>query len=217
MLNSMTGIFLSATWDTLLMIVWSTAFAVLVGLPVGVFLWGSARGGCFAMPKLHRVVSVIVNIMRSVPFIILMVALIPITRWIVGSSIGTAAAIVPLAVGAIPFFARLVHNALKAVPVSLTEACEAMGATPWQMVSRVIVSEALPMLVRGMTLTAVTLVGYSAMAGAVGGGGLGDVAIRYGYNQFDLSVMSITVVILVVLVQLIQWLGDAWANKLDHS
>ncbi len=217
MLTGMTGVFLSASWDTILMIVCSTVVAVLLGLPMGVFLWGGALGGCIEKPSLHRLVSALVNIMRSVPFIILMVALIPITRFLVGSSIGTAAAIVPLAIGAIPFFARLAHASLEAVPHSLVEACESMGATPWQMISRVIVSEAMPALARGVTLTAVTLVGYSAMAGTVGGGGLGDVAIRYGYDQFNMPVMLVTIVILVILVQLMQWLGDWWANSLDHS
>ena len=155
--------------------------------------------------------------MRSIPFIILMVAIIPLTRWIVGTSIGTIAAIVPLSLCAIPFFARLTETALQEVPASLIEASQAMGASNWQIIWHVLIPEGLPTLVRGITLTAVTLVGYSAMAGAIGGGGLGDLAIRYGYQRFEAGLMVATIVVLIVLVQLMQYIGDTLAAQLSHD
>lgn len=158
----------------------------------------------------------IVNIGRSIPFIILLVAIIPFTRFVVGSSIGTAAAIVPLTVGAIPFIARLVEGALLEVPAGLVEAAQAMGATPKQIITKVLLPEALPGIINGVTITLVTLVSYSAMAGTVGGGGLGDVGIRYGYQRFDGTVMAITVVMLIILVQLIQSIGDYCVKRVDH-
>ncbi|GAL07607.1 methionine ABC transporter permease protein [Photobacterium aphoticum] len=166
--------------------------------------------------NVNRILSVITNIGRSIPFIILLVAIIPFTRFVVGSSIGTAAAIVPLTVGAIPFIARLVEGALLEVPSGLVEAAQAMGATPGQIIRKVLLPEALPGIVNAVTITLVTLVSYSAMAGTVGGGGLGDVGIRYGYQRFDGTVMLITVIMLVILVQAIQSLGDYWVKRLDH-
>ena len=165
---------------------------------------------------LHRAVTLLVNIIRSIPFIILMVLMIPVTQCLVGSSIGTWAAIVPLSVSAIPFLGRIVESALSEVAEGLIEAGHAMGATPLQIVVHVLWPEALPAIVRGITLTAVALVGYSAMAGVVGGGGLGDLAIRYGYQRFEIDVMVATVVLLVVLVQLLQWIGDCIAKRLAH-
>ncbi|MGL6176924.1 MAG: methionine ABC transporter permease, partial [Vibrionaceae bacterium] len=165
---------------------------------------------------LNFLLSTIVNIGRSIPFIILLVVIIPLTRLLVGTSIGTTAAIVPLCVGAIPFIARLVEGALVEIPDGLIEAAQAMGASTLQIIMKVLLPEALPAIIHGATVTLVTLVGYSAMAGAVGGGGLGDVAIRYGYQRFDGTMMLITVVILVILVQLIQSIGDYFAKRVDH-
>lgn len=172
--------------------------------------------GILANPWLQRILGVVVNVGRSVPFIILLVAIIPFTRLIVGTSIGTVAAIVPLTVGAIPFVARLVEGALLEVPSGLVEAAQAMGARPLQIVNKVLLPEALPGIVNAITITLVALVNYSAMAGAIGGGGLGDVGIRYGYQRFDPLVMLVTVVILVVLVQLIQSVGEHLVRRVDH-
>lgn len=204
---------LFALWQTVYMVVVAGAVAVVIGLPLGVLLkvWRSESLG---QQKLaYRVLSLLVNAMRSVPFIILMVAIIPFTRWVVGTSIGTVAAMVPLAMAAFPFVARVVENALDEVPMGLIETAEAMGASQWQLITQFLLPEALAGIARGVTLMLVTLVGYSAMAGAVGGGGLGDLAIRYGYERFDVSVMIITVAILIVLVQVMQWGGDRLALK----
>ncbi len=166
---------------------------------------------------LNRILSLIVNMTRSVPFIILMVAVIPLTRLLVGSSIGTNAAIVPLSLAAMPFLARVVENALLEVNRGLIEAATAMGATVWQIILKILIPEALPGIVNGLTLTVISLVGYSAMAGAVGGGGLGDLAIRYGYQRFEPMVMLLTIVIMIILVQGIQFAGDKIAKKLAHK
>lgn len=217
MSGQMTGILVNGVGQTLEMLVVSCFFAVVLGLPLGVLLFVTRKYQIASSPIVNKVVGAVVNIIRSVPFIILMVAIIPFTRWIVGTSIGTGAAIVPLAIAAIPFVARLVESSLKEVPLGLIEAAEAMGASPWQVIRKVLLPESRAGIVRGVTLTLITLVGYSAMAGAVGGGGLGDIAIQYGYQRFNGGVMLITVVILVVLVQILQWLGDLVANRLSHE
>ncbi|CSA99621.1 ABC transporter permease [Vibrio cholerae] len=157
-----------------------------------------------------------VNIGRSVPFLVLMVAIIPVTKLIVGTFIGTTAAIVPLTIGAIPFVARLIESALLEVPTGLVEAAQSMGATPLQIIRKVLLPEALPTILNSVTITLVTLVSYSAMAGTVGGGGLGDVAIRYGFHRYDITIMAVTVVMLIVLVQIIQSIGDALVRRVDH-
>ena len=164
----------------------------------------------------NSVLGAIVNVGRSVPFLVLMVAIIPVTKLIVGSFIGTTAAIVPLTIGAIPFVARLIEGALIEVPSGLVEAAQSMGATPLQIITKVLLPEALPTILNAVTITLVTLVSYSAMAGTVGGGGLGDVAIRYGFHRYDLTIMAVTVVMLIVLVQIIQSVGDALVKKVDH-
>lgn len=207
---------IQALGQTLVMVFASGLIGFLVGIPVGVALHLTKEGGLLANPTLNKVLGTITNIGRSIPFIILLVAIIPFTRFLVGSSIGTAAAIVPLTVGAIPFIARLVEGALLEVPSGLVEAAQAMGATPRQIISKVLLPEALPGIINAVTITLVTLVSYSAMAGTVGGGGLGDVGIRYGYQRFDGTVMLITVVLLVILVQLIQSLGDHLVKRVDH-
>lgn len=205
-----------ALLDTVWMVVAATALGYSAGGPLGILLFATRPGRIAARPRVHRALGALVNVGRSVPFVILLVAILPFTRLLVGTSIGTAAAIVPLAVGATPFVARLVESALCEVPSGLVEAAEAMGAQPRQIVLRVLLPEAAPNLLQGLTLTLVTLVGYSAMAGAVGGGGLGDVGIRYGYQRFDAGVMCVVVALLVVLVQLIQSLGERLVRRVDH-
>ena len=213
---AMVDLLYRATMETLVMVGVSTAIAGGLGLALGVLLVVTGRDNILPFPALNSILSPIVDLGRSIPFIILLVAIIPFTRLLVGTSIGTAAAIVPLVVAAIPFVARLVESGLKEVDHSVVEAVTAMGANPWQVIWKVYLPEALPALVRGITITAISLVGYSAMAGVVGGGGLGDVAIRYGYQRFQGDVMLATVVILVVMVQLIQYLGEALARRFDH-
>ena len=205
-----------ATLETLYMVACSTALGTLFGIPVGVLLVVTAPGHILPNAFVHRITGVIVNIGRSVPFIILMIAIIPFTRMIAGTSIGTTAAIVPLTVSAIPYVARLVESALSEVDMGVIEAAESMGATPLQIIWKVLLPESLPSLVLGITITTVSLVSYSAMAGAIGGGGLGDLAIRYGYQRFRSDIMLQTVVVLVVLVQLVQMAGNALARRLDH-
>lgn len=213
---SMIGILVNAAWQTLLMVGVSCFFAVLLGMPLGVLLFATRRYQILSSPIINKIVGAVANIIRSIPFIILMVAITPLTHFIIGSSIGTQAAIVPLVISAIPFIARLIEASLSEVSSGLVEAASAMGATPRQIIMRVLLPEAMPSIVRNITLTLITLVGYSAMAGAVGGGGLGDVAIQYGYQRFLPSVTFVTVALLVVLVQLLQWLGDFIARRLAH-
>ena len=203
-------------WETLVMVFTSGFSGFAEGIPLGVLLHLSKKNGLLENIAMNKILGIVVNIGRSIPFIILLVALIPVTRFIVGSSIGTAAAIVPLTIGAIPFIARLVEGALLEVPSGLVEAAQAMGAKPIQIINKVLLPEALPGIINAVTITLVTLVGYSAMAGTVGGGGLGDVGIRYGYQRFDATVMMITIVILVILVQMIQSLGDYLVKRVDH-
>ncbi len=204
-----------ASLTTLYMVGVSTFLTVLLGLPLGVLLVVSDAHGLDPKPVLKKVLGMVVNLTRSLPFIILLVVLIPLTRWIVGTSIGPTAAIVPLTLAAVPFFARVTESALREVPSGLVEAAQAMGSSEWQIVSRVYIPEALPGLVLGIALTLISLVGYSAMAGAVGGGGLGDLAIRYGYQRFETEVMIVTVVLLVVFVQSVQTAGDRIAKKVS--
>ena len=202
------SLILEATWDTLIMVFFSGMLSLLIGVPLGIVIYLTRKGQFLEHKWLYRILSIIVNIGRSVPFIILMVAIIPITRLIAGTSIGTAASIVPLTISAIPFVARIAEGAIAKVPAGLVEAAQAMGARPLQIIWKVLLPEAFPGLIHGATLTVITLIGYTAMAGTIGGGGLGSVAINYGYQRFDVSIMLITVCILVALVQIIQWLGD---------
>ncbi len=203
--------------ETLLMVGVSGVLGALLGVPLGVLLYLSARGGVLPNVLLNRTIGLTVNAVRSTPFIILLVAVIPVTRLLVGSSIGTMAAIVPLTIAAAPFVARLVEVALREVDAGLIEAAQAMGASTWQIICKVLLPEALPGIVAGLTVTFVSLVGYSAMAGAVGGGGLGDVGIRYGYQRFLPEVMLAVVLILVVFVQLVQSFGDWLVRRLSHK
>jgi D-methionine transport system permease protein len=205
-----------ATRETLVMVGVAMAVTVPLGLALGVLLLITGRDGVLEQPALNRVLGAIVNVGRSVPFIILLVAVIPLTRALVGTTIGTTAAIVPLALATIPFFARIVETALREVPGGLVEAALAAGANRRQVVAKVLIPEALPSLVSGTTITSIGVIGYSAMAGAVGGGGLGDVAIRYGYQRYESTVTIATVVVLVLLVQLLQLAGDRIARRLSH-
>lgn len=206
----------TGTLETLYMVGVSTFFTVLFGLPLGVLLVTTDRAGLTPTPLLNSVLGTIINAARSLPFIILLVLVIPFTRLLVGTSIGATAAIVPLSLAAIPFFARVAETALREVDRGLVEAAHAMGCSPWQIISKVLIPEALPSLVLGVALTLISLIGYSAMAGAIGGGGLGDLAIRYGYQRFETAVMIATVVLLILLVQGIQALGNRAAARLSH-
>ena len=212
----LTELLIEALGQTLTMVLVSGFIGFVIGIPLGVTLHLTKKNGLWQNPVLNKILGIVVNIGRSIPFIILLVAIIPFTRFVVGSSIGTAAAIVPLTVGAIPFIARLVEGALLEIPTGLIEAAQAMGATPMQIIAKVLLPEALPGIINATTITLVTLISYSAMAGTVGGGGLGDVGIRYGYQRFDGTVMAITVIMLVILVQLIQSIGDHLVKRVDH-
>lgn len=208
---------ITSTLATLYMVFVSTLISVLIGTALGIILFATQQPQLWPKPLLYRTLSGVVNGLRSIPFIILLIILLPLTRLIVGTSIGTTAAIVPLSIAAIPLFARLVDNALAALPNGLIEAGLAIGATPFGLLRRCLIPEIIPELLRSTTLLAITLIGYSAMAGTVGGGGLGDFAIRYGYQQFNTAVMIETVVILIGLVQLIQTVGDKFVNALNRS
>jgi len=205
----------AATLDTLFMVAVSAAIGLLLGAPLGIFLATSGRGELFAAPAVNRVLGLVVNALRSTPFIILVVAIIPFTRLVTGTSIGTTAAIVPLTVATVPFVARLVESAIREVDPGLVEAARAMGASPAQIVWKVLVPEARPSITLGVTLTIVSLIGYSAMVGAVGGGGLGDLGIRYGYQRFMPEMMLAVVLVLIALVQLVQSAGDRLARRFD--
>lgn len=213
----MSELILIATLETIFMVLVAGFIAVAIGLPTGVLLLTTRQGGILEAKALNKSLAFVVNILRSVPFIILIVALIPITRFILGTSIGTVATILPLSIGAIPFMARMIENALSEVSGGLIEAGHAMGATPWQIITKILLPEATPSIINGITVMLVTLIGYSAMAGAVGGGGLGSVAINYGYQRFDTAIMLITIVILVLLVQMIQYVGDWLSRRFNYS
>ncbi|EJL6600734.1 methionine ABC transporter permease [Vibrio cholerae] len=213
-LNS--DLLLTATWQTLYMVAIAGAVGFALGIPLGVILHTTKKEGLLENLPLNRALGAVVNIGRSVPFLVLMVAIIPVTKLIVGTFIGTTAAIVPLTIGAIPFVARLIESALLEVPTGLVEAAQSMGATPLQIIRKVLLPEALPTILNSVTITLVTLVSYSAMAGTVGGGGLGDVAIRYGFHRYDITIMAVTVVMLILLVQIIQSIGDALVRRVDH-
>ncbi|KUJ00204.1 methionine ABC transporter permease [Vibrio sp. MEBiC08052] len=207
---------LNATGQTVYMVAISGLVGFLVGIPLGVILHITKPKGLLENRRLNRILGAVVNIGRSVPFLVLMVAIIPFTKLLIGTFIGTTAAIVPLTIGAIPFVARLIEGALLEVPAGLVEAAQAMGAKPLQIITKVLLPEAMPTILNSVTITLVTLVSYSAMAGTVGGGGLGDVAIRYGFYRYDITVMAVTVIMLIVLVQIIQSIGDAVVRRVDH-
>jgi len=206
---------LLASSETLYMVIASTGFAIVLGLPLGTLLFINTK----IKPHfiISRLIASFINISRSIPFIILLVALIPFTRLLVGTSIGIHAAMVPLTLGATPFFARLVDNVYQTLPNGLMESGFSMGATTWQMIRYFLIPEAFPALIQAVTVTAITLVNYSAMAGTVGGGGLGDLAIRYGYQRFNVPMMIATVLILIVIVQVLQMGGDRLARRFSYN
>lgn len=206
-----------ALFDTLTMVGVSAAIALLAGVPLAVFLVLSAPGGILASPLLNRLLGGAVNAFRATPFIVLLVALLPLTRLLTGTTIGVWAAVVPLSISATPFFARIAEVSLREVDAGLIEAAQAMGCRRWHIVRHVLLPEALPGIVAGFTITLVAMIGASAMAGAVGAGGLGDLAIRYGYQRFDMTVMAAVIVILVALVCLVQFAGDQLARALRHD
>lgn len=207
---------IEGTKDTISMTSISTLFAYVIGLPIGVLLITSAKQGIRPNSYLNAVLGWIVNIVRSIPFIILLVAIIPLTRLIVGTSLGVSGAIVPLVLTAAPFVARIVEQSLAEVDGSLIEAAQSFGASNTQIVFKVLLFESLPSLIRGAALTFITLFGFSAMAGTVGAGGLGDIAIRYGYQRYQYDVMSVAVIFCILLVQVVQTVGDLISNKINH-
>ena len=215
MSQDMLMLLLEGLGETFYMVAVSSLVSALLGIPLGVILVITGKGNIKENLLFNQTLGAIVNAARSTPFIILMVAIIPFTRIIVGTSIGTNAAIVPLSIAAIPFVARVVESALKEVDAGLIEAAQSMGASPRQIILKVLIPEAMPSIVLGLTLTVISLIGYSAMAGAIGGGGLGDLAIRYGYQRFRADVMLATVVILIAMVQIVQSSGDYFAHKLN--
>lgn len=210
------GMLLEGLRDTLYMVLVSTLLGYVLGLPLGVMLTVSDKGGIRPRPVLYRVLDVMTNILRSVPFLILLILLIPLTKAIVGKSYGSTATIVPLTISAAPFIGRMVESSLKEVDHGVIEAAQSMGASDWTIITKVLLGEARISLLVGLTISLGTILGYSAMAGVIGGGGLGDIAIRYGYYRYETGIMIITVVVLVALVQILQWIGMRLAAKLDR-
>ena len=215
MYNQLIDLLLTGTTDTLIMVGVSAILAFLIGLPIALILVSTADFGIYPSRKINQSLGWVINITRSVPFLILMVALIPFTRWIVGTSYGVLAAIVPLTIAAIPFFARIAEVSLREVDQGLIEAAQAMGCNRKQILWHVLLPEALPGIVAGFTVTIVTMISSSAIAGAIGAGGLGDIAYRYGYQRFDMQVMLTVILVLIVLVMLVQTTGDNIAKQLD--
>jgi D-methionine transport system permease protein len=217
-----TNLFVNIDWhemllallDTTYMLGISIFFSMLIGIPLGVVLYLTNRGMILQQRWVNLVCSVVVNIIRSVPFIILLILMMPVTTLLVGTSLGVKGVIPPLVVGAFPFFARLIENSLKELDIGVIHMAESCGATNWQIIWRILLPEIMPSIIASITVTAIALVSYTAMAGVVGGGGLGDLAIRYGYQRFETNVMIVTVILLILMVQLIQLLGDFLARKL---
>ena len=206
-----------STLQTIEMVFWSTVFSLIMGLPLGVLLHVTDKedqGGIIPKPVLNEILSRIVNILRSFPFLILMIILMPVARFILGTTIGTRASVVSLSIAAAPFVARVIETSLKEVDPGVIQAAKAMGSTNWQIIVKVMLPEALPSLVSGVSLTIINLIGYSAMAGTIGGGGLGDLAIRYGYQRFRSDVMLAAVIVIIVLVELVQFVGNRISSRL---
>ncbi len=208
---------LFASWETIYMVFLSTLVSYIVGMPLAIILVISEKGHILESPQLNRILGSIINAVRSLPFIILLILAIPFTRWVVGTSIGTVASIVPLSLAAIPFVARLVETSLKEIDWGLIEAALSMGASNWQIINKVLLPEAMPSMLLGVAITAINLVGYSAMAGVLGGGGLGTLAYYHGYMRYQTGIMWITVIVLIVIVQGIQMLGDKAAGRLINK
>ncbi|MBO7148356.1 MAG: ABC transporter permease [Clostridia bacterium] len=205
-----------AVWETLYVTVLSTAFAIILGLPLGVLLVAGEKNGVYPLPAwLMQILNVVINLLRSVPFLILMILVFPLTRLIVGTTVGTVASIVPLVIAAFPFIARLVETSLREVSPNIIEAAQSMGATPFQIITKVMIPESVPSLLTNATTAVITILGYSAMSGIIGGGGLGKIAINYGYYRYKYLVMMIAVVLLILLVKIFQSLGTRLATKSD--
>ncbi|NLC63035.1 MAG: ABC transporter permease [Thermoanaerobacterales bacterium] len=213
----MVNLLLIASWQSLYMVIISVIIASIFGIPLGILLMVTDKDQIVENQILNKILGTIVNIFRSIPFVILLFLLIPLTRLIVGKAIGTTASIVPLSIAAIPFMARITETALREVEKGIIEAAQSMGASPYQIITKVLIPEALPSMVSGITITAINLVGYTAMAGVLGGGGLGDLAVRYGYQRFMYDVMVCTVVILVVMVQVMQIVGDKLVRQVSKN
>ena len=208
--------FLLALWETVYVTLLATFFAIVIGLPLGVLLVTGQKGGIRPLPKwLLRTLDVVVNLLRSIPFLILMILVIPLTRWIVGTSVGTTASIVPLVIAAFPFIARLVESSLREVDPNVIEMAQSLGASPWEIVCKVLLPESLPSLIANGTIAVTTVLGYSAMSGIIGGGGLGKIAINYGYYRYQYLIMLLAVLLLILLVQLLQGFGTGLAVRVD--
>ena len=210
-----TNLLFKSLAETLYMLSVSAIIAAIIGIPLGILLVVTEKNGILVCPVLNKPLAFAINMVRSIPFIILMVAIIPFTRMVAGTSIGTTAAIVPLTIAAIPYTARMVETSIREIPFGLIEADESMGASPYQIIKKVLIPEALPSIIENMTVVIVSLIGSSAMAGTIGGGGLGDLAIRYGYQRFQADVMIATIIVLIIIVQLIQFIGSTWSRKTD--
>jgi D-methionine transport system permease protein len=214
---AITSLLLKSLAETLYMLSVSAVIAAVIGIPLGILLVVTEKGNILSCPVLNKPLAFIINMIRSIPFIILMVAIIPFTRMVAGTSIGTTAAIVPLTIAAIPYTARMVETSIREIDFGLIEAAESMGASPFQIIWKVLIPEALPAVIQNMTVVIVSLIGSSAMAGTIGGGGLGDLAIRYGYQRFQADVMVATILVLIVLVQLIQFIGNYFSRKTNKK
>lgn len=213
--QQLTNLLIKGFTETIYMTLASSAIAYLFGLPMGVLLVITTKGHIFENKMINRVLGTLINVIRSVPFLILLIAVIPITRFITGTTLGSTATIVPLVIGSAPFIARLVESSLKEVDPGIIEAAHSMGASTWQIILKVLLPEALPSLIQGAAIAVTTILGYSAMTGFVGGGGLGDLAIKYGYYRYQTNIMLITVVLLVVIVQFFQEIGIKTATASD--
>ena len=212
-----TNLLLKSLAETLYMLSISALIAAAAGIPLGILLVVTEKNGILSCPIINKPLAFIVNVIRSIPFIILMVAIIPLTRLIAGTSIGTTAAIVPLTLAAIPYTARMVETSIREIPSGLIEAAESMGASPFQIIRKVLIPEALPSVIQNMTVVIVSLIGSSAMAGTIGGGGLGDLAIRYGYQRFQAEVMIATIIVLVIIVQFMQFTGNLLSKRANKK
>ena len=217
MSNAIINLLVKGTWETLIMTFLAGFFGFAIGLPLGILLFLTRKGQFLENKTINRVLSFFINVFRSIPFIILIVWMIPFTRALVGTSIGVSAALVPLSIGAAPFIARLVENSLLEIPEGLIEAARAMGAKPMQIITKVLLPESLPSLINAATITLITLVGYSAMGGAVGAGGLGQIGYQYGYVGYDTFIMNVVLILLIIIVFIIQFIGDFLSKKFNHK
>lgn len=217
MSNEVVKLILTGTKETLYMVLIASIIALIIGIPIGILLVVTDKGGIFPLIKVNKTIGLLINIIRSIPEIILIIILLPLARIIVGTSLGTNAAIVSLSIGSAPFIARIIENSLKEIEFGKIEAAESMGATPFQIIRKVLIPEALPSIVRGVTIAVIGIVGFTAIAGAIGAGGLGSLAIRFGYQRFKTDVLICTVVSLILIVQIIQAVGDYIARKINRK